>query len=319
MRGARGGGILGAMTTTDSSALAALSAELARAVATIGPSVVYVDANPRRDASGLVWDEHTIVTVDHVIEREDDIDILLAGGAKARATLAGRDPSTDLALLRTDATLAPAARANLAELAVGHLVLAVGRDEDGAPGATLGVVSSLDGPWRTWRGGEVDRFIRPDLNVYPTFSGGPLIDASGKVVGINTWGLSRRMALTLPVTTVERVVAQLARGGRIRRGYLGVALQSVRLPQSARTTLGLTQESGAIVVDVATDGPADRAGVLIGDVILALGPAAVAGSDDVQRALGGDSVGTTQPLRILRAGARHELAIAIEERAHDEG
>ncbi|MGP6158708.1 MAG: S1C family serine protease [Vulcanimicrobiaceae bacterium] len=306
------------MTITNSSALAALSAELASAVATVGNSVVYVDANPRRDASGLAWDEHTIVTIDHVIEREDEIDILLAGGGKARATLAGRDPSTDLALLRTEATLVPAARANLDELAVGHLVLAVGRDEDGAPGATLGVVSSLDGPWRTWRGGDVDRFIRPDLNVYPTFSGGPLVDASGKVVGINTWGLSRRMALTVPVSTIERVVAQLARGGRIRRGYLGVALQAVRLPQSARAALGLSQESGAIVVDVAPDGPADRAGMLIGDVILALGTTTVADSDDVQHALGGDSVGNTLPVRLLRAGSRHELSIAIEERPHDE-
>jgi serine protease DegQ len=307
------------MTTTNSSALAALSAELARAVATAGPSVVYVDANPRRDASGLVWDEHTIVTIDHVLEREDEIDILLADGAKARATLAGRDPSTDLALLRTEATLVPAQRANPGELAVGHLVLALGRDEDGAPGATLGVVSSLDGPWRTWRGGDVDRFIRPDLNVYPTFSGGPLIDASGKAVGINTWGLSRRMALTIPVTTVERVVAQLARTGRIRRGYLGVALQAVRLPQNARSALGLTQESGAIVVDVAPDGPADRAGLLIGDVILAIGATTVADSDDVQRALGGDSVGTAQAVRVLRAGGRHELSIAIGERPRDEG
>jgi serine protease DegQ len=306
------------MTTTNTSALAALSAELARAVATIAPSVVYVDANPRRDASGLVWDEHSVVTIDHIVEREDEIDILLAGGAKARATLAGRDPSTDLALLRTDATLVPAPRANLDGLAVGQLALAVGRDEDGAPGATFGVVSSLDGPWRTWRGGDVDRFIRPDLNVYPGFSGGPLIDAAGKVVGINTWGLSRRMALTLPVTTIERVVTQLAQGGRIRRGYLGVAMQAVRLPQNVRAALGLAQASGAIVVDVAPGAPADRAGVLIGDVILTLGKQTVEDSDDVQRALGGDSVGSTQALLVLRAGERRELAVSIGERPRDD-
>ena len=305
------------MTTTNTSALAALSAELARAVATIAPSVVYVDANPRRDASGLVWDEHSVVTIDHIVEREDDIDILLADGVKARATLAGRDPSTDLALLRTDATLVPAARANLDAL-VGQLALAVGRDEDGAPGATLGVVSSLDGPWRTWRGGDVDRFIRPDLNVYPGFSGGPLIDAEGKVIGVNTWGLSRRMALTLPVTTVERVVTQLAQGGRIRRGYLGVAMQAVRLPQNVRAALGLAQASGAIVVDVAAGGPAEHAGVLIGDVILTLGKRTIEDSDDVQRSLGGDSVGSTQTLLVLRAGERRELAISIGERPRDD-
>jgi len=306
------------MSTTISGGLAALSTELAQAVASAGPSIAYVDAHPRRDASGIAWDAHHLVTVDHAIDREDDIEILLADGAKATATLVGRDASTDVALLRTEATLAPLARATLAELAVGHIVLALGRDEDGAPGASFGIVSSLDGPWRTWRGGDVDRFIRPDLNVYPSFSGGALVDTGGQLVGMNTWGLSRRTALTLPVTTLERIVSALLSGKRIARGYLGLAMHSVRLPETLRAKIGRDQEAAAIAVDVAAGGPAEKAGVVIGDVIFALGSSAIEDSDDLQRVLGADSVGATRTLHVFRGGEIRELPITIGARPGDD-
>ena len=306
------------MNATNAGALAALSTELTTAVADVGRSVAYVDAHPRRDASGIAWDEHHIVTVDHAVEREEDIDVLLADGATARASLVGRDATTDVALLHTDATLVPLRRASGGELGVGNIVLAVGRDEDGAPGASFGVISSLDGPWRTWRGGEVDRFIRPDLNLYPSFSGGPLVDVDGAVIGMNTWGLSRRMALTLPLATLERVIGQLQSGGRIARGYLGIAMQAVRLPESLRHAHGSAQDSGAIVVDVATGGPAERGGVLIGDVILGLGAHTVEDSDDMQAALGSATIGTVAPLRILRGGEARTLMVTVGERSHDD-
>jgi S1-C subfamily serine protease len=300
-------------------ALVALSSELARAVATIATSVVYVDSHPRRDASGIVWDEHHVVTVDHAIEREDDIELRLGNGVTARATLVGRDPSTDLALLHVDATLQPAPRADLATLGVGHLVLAVGRDEDGATAASFGIVSSFDGPWRTWRGGEVDRFLRPDCTIAPTFSGGPLVDATGRVVGMNTWGLSRRMPLTLPISTIERVVAQLQTGGgRIPRGYLGIAMQSVALPQRLREARGIAQRSGTIVLDVAPNGPAERAGVQIGDVLLALGNQTIEDSEDVQRVLAANAPGAKQRLTFLRGGTSHEIDVVIGERVRDD-
>lgn len=306
------------MTTQQTSPLAALSTDLTSAVATAAASVVYVDAHPRRDASGIVWDEHHVVTVEHAIDREDDIELLLEGGASARATLVGRDASTDVALLRTEARLTPARRAGLAPLAVGNLVLAVGRDEDGMTGASFGIVSSLDGPWRTWRGGDVDRFVRPDLSIFPAFSGGPLVDVSGDAIGMNTWGLSRRMALTLPVATLERVVTELANGGRVRRGYLGVALQTVRLPQALRSAYGLEQRTGAIVVDAAPNGPAERAGITIGDVLLALGDVAIEDSEDVQRALGAASVGTVEALRVVRGNEARVVHVTLEERPQND-
>jgi serine protease DegQ len=305
------------MNASHSSSLVALSGELAAAVAAVGPSVAYVDAHPRRDASGIAWDEHHIVTVDHAIEREDDIELLLGDGATATATVVGRDATTDLALLRTETSLQPAIRADLAGLGVGHLVLAIGRDEDAALAASFGVVSSFDGPWRTWRGGEVDRFLRPDCNVYPAFSGGPLVDAAGRVVGMNTWGLSRRMALTVPVSTIERVVADLRGGGRIARGYLGVAMQAVGLPEALRRAHAIEQRSGAIVMDVAAGGPAEAGGLQIGDVILAVGARAVEDSQDVQIALGGTAPGTKVALRVLRGGQPIEATVTVGERPND--
>jgi S1-C subfamily serine protease len=300
------------------SSLSALSIDLARAVADAGPAIVYVDAHPRRDASGIAWDEHHIVTVDHAIDREDDIEILLAGGRKTTARVVGRDPSTDIALLHTEAALTPLRRARAEELAVGHLVLALGRDEDGAAGASFGIVSSLDGPWRTWRGGDVEQFVRPDLNLYASFSGGALIDAEGALVGMNTWGLSRRTALTLPVATLERIANALQSGKRIARGYLGLAMQSVRLPGALRAKLGREQHAAAIVVDVAAGGPADRGGVIIGDVIVGLGTQTIEDSDDVQRALGSESVGSVRALHVVRGGEVRELAVTIGERPQDE-
>jgi serine protease DegQ len=303
--------------STETGALVALSGEIAAAVERIAPSVVAVDAGRRRSSSGFAWDEHHVATADHALE-DDDVTLTLHDGSTAKATIVGRDPSTDVALLRTDARLEAPPHGDAAALKVGHLVLAVGRDDDGQIGASFGIVSALDGPWRTWRGGDVDRFVRPDLSLYPGFSGGPLIEASGGVVGMNTWGLSRRIALTLPLSTVARVVGQLQSGGRIRRAYLGVAMQPVRVPQALRAANAIGGEGGLIVVDVASGGPADSAGVLIGDVIVSLGDERVEDADDLQRALRSDLVATTQVLRILRGGAAREFDVVIGERPHDD-
>jgi serine protease DegQ len=302
------------MSTLTSSALVALSNELTAAVAQIAPSVVYVDASARRDASGLIWSDETVVTVDHVLDRDDELELILADGKRVAASVIGRDPSTDLALLRAKTGLPAAPRADAAQLAVGQLVLAANRDEDGQPGASFGVISALDGPWRTWQGGEIDRFIRPDLTLDSNSSGGPLLDVTGNVLGLNTWGLSRRTGLTIPLATVARVIGQLERGGRVPRGYLGVALQPVRLPQALRASLDLERERAAIVVDVAPGGPAERAGLALGDVVLSFDERAVEDVDDLQRGLGADSVGAERALRILRAGSAQTLTVTVGER-----
>jgi S1-C subfamily serine protease len=296
-----------------SSALATLSTDLAQAVATSARSVVYVDAHPRRDVSGIVWDEHHVVTVAHGIDREDDIELLL-GGSKARATLAGYDGATDIALLRTAASLVPAKRATNDDIAVGNLVLALARDEDDAIGASFGIVSSLDGAWQTWRGGKIDRFIRPDLSVYPAFSGGPLVNARGEVIGMNTAALSRRHAVTIPLETLARVIGELGSHGRIERPYLGVAMQAVRLPDALREAHAIAQQAGVIFIDIAANGPAERDGLMIGDVLLKIATVAVEDSDDVTRALGAVGAGAQAHLTILRGGKIAEFTVTLGER-----
>jgi S1-C subfamily serine protease len=300
-----------------SGALGALSSELASTVAATARSVVYVDAHPRRDASGIVWDEHHVVTVAHAIDREDDIALLLGGGSSARARLVGIDRATDIAVVRTESSLPALARGTDRTLAVGNLVLAIARDEDDATGASFGIVSSLDGPWQTWRGGKIERFIRPDLSVYPAFSGGPLVDTQGAAIGMNTWGLTRRSAVTLPIETLARVAGEILAHGRVSRGYLGVAMQAVRLPDALRATLGIAQHAGAIVVDVAAGGPAEAGGIFIGDVLLSIAGSVVEDSDDVQRALSTTSAGDACALKVLRAGRVHDLTLALGERPHD--
>jgi S1-C subfamily serine protease len=194
---------------------------------------------------------------------------------------------------------------------VGQFTLALGRPGD-AVTAAFGVVSAVGPAWRTWHGGELDQFVRLDLSVYDGFSGGPLVDAAGRVLGVNTSALARAAAVTVPAATVDRVVDQLLAGGRVRRGYLGIGTQPVRLPDAARALAG-GQEAGLMIVAVEPGAPADQAGVLLGDVLLALGGRPTADVDDVLAALGGDAVGQALQAHVLRAGELRTLSVTVGE------
>src|SRR5712692_2163578 len=208
------------------STLAALSNDLASAVARSAASTVRVDARRRLPASGIVWSSGVVLTTDHVIEREEEITVGLPDGHEVPATLAGRDPGTDLAILRADT--GPTAIEQGPLPGVGSLVLAVARPDADGPQATLGVVSAVAGPARTWRGGNLDRFIRSDAILYPGFSGGPLVDAEGRAIGINSSYLARGSGIAIPVEVAARVAEALLSHGRVRRGYLGISSQPVR-------------------------------------------------------------------------------------------
>ncbi|HTJ25956.1 MAG TPA: trypsin-like peptidase domain-containing protein [Candidatus Limnocylindria bacterium] len=289
---------------TETSALVALSNDVAATVERVAASVVAVEARARLGASGFYVRPNLVLTADHALE-SDEIEIVAAGGTPEPAALVGRDPSTDLALLRTQREGTPLAFAGAEALRVGAIVLAVARDDDGDLAATLGVLGAVGGPWRTWHGGEIDRFVRPDLSLYPRFSGSPLVDVQGAVLGLNTGGLSRRQALTVPASTIQRVVETLlARGGRIPRGYLGVHLQRVG--------------SGAIVLAVEPDGPADRGGLIVGDVIAAVDGARVVEVDDVHAKLGTASVGAALDVDVLRGGAPQRLRVTVGERPQED-
>ena len=227
--------------------LLSLSNDLAGAVERTAPVIVTVHARRRLPSTGIHWRPGVIVTADHTVRAEEDITVTTPDGRSLPAVLAGRDPGTDLAVLTVkDAGSATAALGDDAALKVGHLVLALGY----GPRVSWGVIGALGPRWRSWRGGEIERLVRLDLTLYPGFSGGPLVDAAGRVVGLNTSGLARDARLAVPATTVTRVADELLRTGHVSRGYLGLGMQPVPLPEPLRRQLGLTRETGLIVVTV---------------------------------------------------------------------
>ena len=295
--------------------LNALSHDLAHVVEQVSPSVVAVNARRRLSSSGVYWRDGIIVTAAHTIRRTDEISVILANSQSVVATLAGVDPSTDLAVLKIDnPELSPPLFGDAAQLKVGHVVLAVGRGAQRGLNATLGIVGVLSGSWRTWRGGLIDQFIGLDLVLHPGAAGGPLTDSHGRVLGINTLGLSRSMALTIPVSTVNRVVTHLLEKGHMGLGYLGLGMRPIPLPENLKSTLNLSADSGLIVVTVEPDGPGSKAGVLFGDVIVALEGTAVSNIRDLQAFLEPESVGKTIPVSIIRGGKPIEINVTIGER-----
>lgn len=295
--------------------LNALSHDLAHVVEQVSPSVVAVNARRHLSSSGVYWRDGIIVTAAHTIRRTDEISVIVASGQSVVATLAGVDPSTDLAVLKIDnPELSPPLFGDSSQLKVGHVVLAVGRGVQRGLNATLGIVGVLSGSWRTWRGGLIDQFIGLDLVLHPGAAGGPLTDSHGRVLGINTLGLSRSMALTIPVSTVNRVVTHLLEKGHMGLGYLGLGMRPMPLPENLKSALNLSGDSGLIVVSVEPEGPGDKAGVLFGDVIVALEGTAVSNIRDLQAFLEPESVGKTIPVSIIRGGKPIEINVTIGER-----
>ncbi len=284
-----------------------LSNAIAGAVARAGGAVVAVNARQRMASSGVLWKPGVIVTAEHTVRRDEEITVTLASGNTVPATLAGRDAGTDLAVLKADCGDAAAIEpAPAEELRAGEIALVVGRGIDTGVNASMGVVSAVAGPWRTWRGGMLDRFIRLDASLYPGSSGGAVVNADGLAIGIATGGLSRIAGIAIPLSTVGRIAEQLLATGRVSRGYLGVGLQPVVL--SGGKTRGL------IALSVEPGGPADRAGLLVGDIITAIDGKAVVDTDDVQAALGTEAVGRTLELSLVRGGAPATVAVTAGER-----
>jgi serine protease DegQ len=302
--------------------LAALSEQMAEAVGRASSSIVAVDARPRVRTSGVIWRPGVVVSTNHTVRRDEDIIITQHDGRELKATLAGRDAGTDLAVMRLeedDGTGAvahtPAQFADAAALKVGNLVLAVGRAyPERGPSASLGIIGVAGNAWRTWRGGEIDRLIRPDVSIFIGFSGGALVDVEGQIVGINTSGLARGAGVTIPASTVERTVDQLLVQGRVARPYLGVGMHPISLPEKLREKFSLAQGCGLMMLSVEPDAPADKAGIHLGDILLALGDMHVLDTDDVRAALAGNEVGDSVKAKILRGGEVNEVEIILGER-----
>ncbi|HEY6104254.1 MAG TPA: trypsin-like peptidase domain-containing protein [bacterium] len=289
-----------------------ISKALADAVDSVGRSIVRVEGRRGRPGSGLVWSaDGVVVTADHVLERDEDIRVALPDGTEVQATIAGRDATTDIAILRTDTKgQVPAPWTSLDGVRVGHLILALSR-----PGRTvrarLGVINALGEKWRAPSGAELDHYVEADVELAWGFSGGALVDLSGKVIGMTTTGLNRA-PLAIPQASLQTVAAQLLSAGRIRRGFLGIGSHPVRLPAAVREQLG--QRLGLIVVAVEPGSPAERGGLTLGDVLVAIEGAPLRHPGDVAARLGSDAVGKSLSVRILRGGVFQDLAITVGER-----
>lgn len=293
--------------------LQALSNAMADAVAHITPAVVMVEGRPRQAASGIVYAEGLVLTADHVLEREDDIKVQTHDGQVLTAQFAGRDPATDLAVLRVAGLTGSTARAAAGEARVGQIAMAVGRPSGEGIQASLGVVSAIGGPVRVGKGAMLERYLRTDATPYPGFSGGPLIDVTGAVLGITTTGLARGVTMAIPAAIAWRVADTLTHQGKIKRGFLGISSQPVHIPTTQRA--GRQEEEGLLIMRVEEGAPAQQGGVLLGDILVALDNQPVQDPDDLQALLTGDRVGRAVPVTVLRGGALQTLQITIGERA----
>ena len=323
-----------------------LSNEMAELVGGATASVVQVDARRRLPATGIAWSDNLIVTAHHVVETDDDIGIGLPDGGRVSAELIGRDPRSDLALLRVQAALQPSNWADADELRVGNLVLALGRPRQQVK-ASLGIVSGLVSPADSGRRRERMRavmqkrgpgrrperrrkrwqrqmmreiggglglvqaggLIQVDLTMYPGFSGGPLVGAAGKVHGMNTSGFGGGFGVAIPIVALSKSVETLLEHGEIHSGYLGIGVQSAQLP--AAVAEALAQETGLLVVSIEAESPAAAAGMLVGDILTTLADTPVEDVDELQLLLSRLEVGVTVKTGYVRGGEQRQGAVTI--------
>jgi S1-C subfamily serine protease len=298
------------------SSLLALSNSIADIVAEAGTAVVAINTGQRVSPSGIHWRKGIVITSDESLQRHDDLTIVSSSGKVTPVNLLGRDPTTDIAAFTFEdaATLPVANVGDTATLKVGHLVLGLARSSEGDVRAAMGTVSVLGSQWQSMSGGTIDRYIRPDLTLYRGFAGGALVDAAGRVVGMNTKG-QRGTALTIPAETIERVVGQLLGKGRIARGYLGVGMQTVRLSPHLTSALNLTVPTGVMLLNVEPKSPAEVGGLLLGDILISWDGISIADPDDVRAFLNrGDRIGQQIKIGAIRGGVSIELAVEIGER-----
>lgn len=282
-----------------SNPLTDFSNDLTSAVEQGGAGTILVDARKRYPASGIAYAEDLILTADHVVRRDEDIKLILPDGKESQGTIAGRDPGSDLAVIRLkEKVLTPAKTSD--EIKVGQLVLALGRPNTDGVQASWGIVTSIHGPARTHRGGLLDQYIQSETTPYPGFSGGPLINTEGEILGLNTSGLTRGSSLTIPVKVAWRIADSLAKHGSVKRGYLGVRTQPV--------------EKGLLVLWLEEGGPAETGGLLVGDILISVGGQSLSDPDDLFSALSNDTVGKSTAVEVLRGGKPETVNITVGER-----
>ncbi len=298
--------------------LVEISKGMAGAVEKAGAATVTVEARRRQSASGVGYADDLVLTANHVVERDEDITVTLPDGTVLSAEVAGRDPGSDLALLRVSEGGVPVAAPAGEEASVGQIALALGRPSRNGVEASLGVISAVGGPVHTHGGGVLERHFRTDAIPYPGFSGGPLVDAEGAVIGINTSGLAHGNLVTIPAKQAWQIAADLAEHGSIRRGYLGIRSQVVEIPEESQKALGRDQGYGLLLVGLEEDGPAVEEGLMVGDILVAIAGNPVSDSDELLGYLTGEVVGKPTEVEILRGGKPQTVTVTVGEREMDE-
>ena len=290
------------------------SDELALVTEAAGQSVVALQANETHATSGVIWQQGLVVTANHSA-LQDTVTALLGGGKSADAHIKGRDPSTDLAIFTIESKdEPPAVRGDAEQLRVGHFVLALARTRRGNLTASSGIVSGLMDGWQTWRGGHIDRFIRPDITLYRGYSGGPLVNTKGEVVGMNTTGLRRGAPIAVPTSTVTRVVDELLAKGHIAQPYLGVALQPVSLPDNIVAKLKSEAHHGLLIVHLQNNGPAARAGLMLGDIVTEIAGKPIARLARLHGIFSEQRVGDAVTLGLVRSGEPKQISVILGDR-----
>ena len=295
------------------STLAEFSQQLANTVEKAGQSVVSVLEGGRAGVSGTVWREGIGVAVDHTIQGLEEVTVILPSGKETKASVTGRDPGTDIAILKLPTDTPAAALADDSSARPGEIVLSVGRRGTEGLAATYGLISAIGGPWRTSSGGRVDRWFRLDLNPFPGFSGGPIINAGCEVLGIATSGPGRSAAV-VPAATVNRIVDQLLKHGRTVRGYIGIGVQPVAFPEDAWQKLGISGGRGLLIIAVAPDSAATESGLMLGDVIVAIDGKTLQSGASLQSILDGENVGKSVSLGVVRGGQLLKVAVTVREK-----
>lgn len=285
---------------SDPSMLATFSSATADIVARAAPAIVSVHSHRSR-ASGFVWKAGLVVTADEALAEEGEVIVRFADGTERTATIAGRDHTTDVALLRVETSNIAPIKLSPNVPALGSLALVVAA-ERGVPAAALGLISLVGGAWRSLRGGDIDARIELDVRLRPSHEGGLALNASGDAIGMAVLGARR--VLVIPAATIARVASRLETHGRIARGYLGVGLQPVKLDDGI----------GAMVMSVDRTGPSAAAGIRQGDVIVGWNDEKISGVRALLRALGPDSVGATVDVAVRRGGEPVRFKLTVAER-----
>ncbi len=297
------------------SALEALSAETTSLAGRAGEQVVWLNSRAGYPTSATLWENGYVVTADHVVDREAGIVVTFADGEEKEAKVAGRDSTSDLALLAVDTGARKVAdRVDASELKPGQLALALSRNSEKSLNASLAVVNAIGGEWQTPGGATIDHFIRVDVRTHAGFSGGPLVDAQGRLIGINSARLSRQSPVAVPAATVGRIAKELKERGHIRRGYLGIASFPVGIPESLGRKIAGAPESGLLIMQTEPGSAAEAGGLLIGDILIAVKGTPTREPEELQAALGPETVGTRVTAKVIRGGSELDLQLEVGER-----